>query len=238
MTIVELMLYALVAGIVLAFFIMFFSRTRRVHDRQSLEVVYQGSFTKLCEQLEKDLAGCRSWKVRSAGEATASLAIARGEKGLITYDVQYDTGEIVRNATGLSTDPLNGERAGIGEAKNPSASNISLFTFRGEQQGVLKVLEFTAPATTSNILELKIELQATPAIVFTHVFSIRVSNGAHESSGYFEEPKFEDVEPTVVNPTPQPPQVPQPPQAPSGPTSRCPMDGLPQREMPKRPRTN
>lgn len=57
---------------------------------------------------------------------------------------------------------------------------------------MFRAREFSVPPQTSNILELKIELKTTLVIVFTHAFPIYLSNSAHKSSGFFEEPKFDN----------------------------------------------
>ncbi|MFZ2960926.1 MAG: hypothetical protein WA705_28945 [Candidatus Ozemobacteraceae bacterium] len=167
MTIVELTLYALVAGLVLAFFIFFFWRTRRMHEQQALEVAFQGSFIKLCDQLEKDLTGCK--EVPQVVGTPTSLIIKRvGVKDpmTITYDVRLEIGEIVRNMEG----------------------RLFAFPFRGEREGILKTIEFTKTPNRSKPLNLKIGLNTVPPIEFSHDFPIRVSDSSHRETGYFDVP--------------------------------------------------
>jgi hypothetical protein len=163
MTVTELTLYALVAGIFLAFFILFFWRTRRLHEQQTLGLSYQGSFARLCDQLEKDLAGCRLWRTSGEVGTSSTLLIDRGDNLIITYDIQMGTGEIVRNMQEIRT----------------------IFPFRGEKEVFLKTLEFARPQDNPNSLSLKIGLKTTPPIELSHDFFIRVS--VHKNPGYFDE---------------------------------------------------
>lgn len=165
MTLVEMSLYALVASILLACILFFFWRTWRMQQQQTLEMTYQGSFTNLCERLERDLTGCREWKVQGTVGTGSSLFIERND-GQITYDVRFDTGEIVRS----------------------TGRNVFAFPFRGERQGVLKTLEFSAASQRRDAMHLRIELKTTPPIELSHDFSIRFS--VHKSAGYFEEPQL------------------------------------------------
>ncbi len=185
MSLVELTLYALVAGIILAFFIFFFWRTGRTHEQQSLEMSYQGSFTKLCEQLERDLSGCRSWKIQNVGGLNTSLSIDRIE-GAITYDLQFEAGEINRH--------LNGRN--------------STFAFKGERHGILKMLEFIGDPIRANALTLKIELKTIPVIELSHEFSVRIS--ADTTPGFFQEAQLEErgADAFIGQPNPAPSAVP------------------------------
>ncbi|MBU1108957.1 MAG: hypothetical protein KKB51_19925 [Candidatus Riflebacteria bacterium] len=160
MSVVELVLYALVASLILGFFIFFFWRTRRVHEQQNLEIIYQGSFAKICEQLERDLSGCKSWELQNVMGSDTFLLITRLE-GDITYDAKFETGDIKRNMKESS----------------------STFSFKGEREGFLKYIGFAEYPDKPNILSLKIDLETVPPIKLTHDFSVRIS--ANDDSGFF-----------------------------------------------------
>ncbi len=165
MSMVELLLYALVASMIVTCILYFLSRTWRMQEQQTLEMSYQASFTKLCEQLEKDLTGCSEWKVQGVVGTGTSLFIARNDDQ-ITYDVRFDTGEIIRTAR----------------------ERLSSFPFRGERKGILKKLEFVGISRRMDAMHLKVELRTTPPIEFSHDFAIRLS--VHSSPGYFKEPQL------------------------------------------------
>ncbi|PKL46067.1 MAG: hypothetical protein CVV42_17830 [Candidatus Riflebacteria bacterium HGW-Riflebacteria-2] len=165
----ELCIYALVASLILSFFIFMFWRTRRMHERQNVELVYQNSFTNLCNQLEKDLAGCNEWKIQNTIGSSTSLFIGRIQ-GEIVYDARPETGDIVR----IRKD---------GEVKYP---------FKGERESTLKTMEFVASPHKANYLNLKVELLASPSIEFSHEFSVRVSVDKNKAVGFFENPELKE----------------------------------------------
>ena len=157
----ERTLDGLVGSVMLAFFLFFFSRTWRTHEQQSLEITYQGSFNGLCEQMERDLTGCMSWRIEDAVGSNTSLIIDR-IGGEIRYDVRFETGEIVRlHPKGEST-----------------------FPFRGERPGILKTLDYVRYADRPAALTLKIGLATVPEIELTHDFTARIS--ADTVPGFFE----------------------------------------------------
>lgn len=203
-SIVELALYAMVGSFLLAFFLSFFSRTWRTHEQQSLEITYQGSFNRLCEQMERDLTGCKLWRIEDAVGSNTSLLIERLD-GDITYDVRFDTGEIFRHHKG----------------------GDSVFPFKGERAGIIKTLEFVGYPDRPNVLHLKIELKTVPVIELTHDFTARIS--ADNVSGFFEKVDLEEKGATaVIGGTKTPP----PPVPPSKPSHSCPginLDTTPRR---------
>lgn len=188
-SIVELTLYALVGSFMLAFFLFFFSRTWRTHEQQNLEITYQGSFNRLCEQMERDLTGCKSWKIEDAVGSNTSLIIDR-LGGEITYHVRFETGEIVR--------------------LHPKGD--STFPFRGERPGILKTLDYVRYSDRPAALTLKIGLATVPEIELTHDFTARIS--ADTVSGFFENVDLEKEGATAViggtksQPSPAPPSKP------------------------------
>lgn len=139
-----------------------------MHERQTVEFVYQNSFTNLCDQLERDLAGCKSWGIQNTLGSNTSLFVERIEEQ-ITYDVCFETGNII-------------QRRKDGEI---------LFPFKGERdEGAVKTMRFVANPHKANELNLKIELKTEPAIVFAHDFSVRIS--ADNIPGFFLDPELKE----------------------------------------------
>lgn len=175
MSIVELSIYALVASLVLAFFIFMFWRTRRVHEQQNIEVDSQRSFAMICEQLERDLAGCTEWRFQeyaTASEAAelqigSSLFIYRIE-GRIFYNICTETGDITRN---------------MGE-------DVVVYPFKCDQEGAQKSLKFFLEPDTLNTLSLKIELKTVPPVKLAHKFSVRIS--ADNNEKFFTETQLNE----------------------------------------------
>ena len=166
MSLLELCLFTLVGGLVLGFVVFFFWRTRRIHEQQTLELTYQNSFTRLCDRMEKDLTGCRSWEIKAVAGASDSLVVDRIE-GPIVYDIRFEAGEIVRAQGG----------------------EVSSFEFRGEREGLLKYLEFIG-SRGARTLGLRIGLKTSPAIDFSHDFTVRIS--ADKVPGFFDNPQLEE----------------------------------------------
>lgn len=208
-SVVELTLYAMVGSFMLAFFLLFFSRTWRTHEQQNLEITYQGSFNRLCEQMERDLTGCKSWEIHDVVGSSTSLSIDRFD-GQITYDVRFEKGEIVRRH-------LKGD---------------SVFPFKGERPGILKTLDYITDADRPAALTLKIGLATVPEIELTHDFIARIS--VDNVSGFFEEVDLEERGATGVIGAPQPQPV-----APTGLQPGCAIErAFPNktpRKLPKRP---
>lgn len=167
-SVVELIIYTLISALVLGLFVFLLWRTRMVHEQQNVEITYQASFAKICEQLGRDLAGCRSCLVQNMTESDTSLFIERFE-GDITYDVQLEAGKIIRN----------------------TASGPSVFAFKGERKRFLKYVGFTRYADNANTLGFKVKLETVPPIELSHDFSIRISV---DNSGFFKEPKLDERE--------------------------------------------
>lgn len=178
MSIVELSIYALVASLVLAFFIFMFWRTRRVHEQQNIEVDSQRSFAMIREQLERDLAGCRSWEIPEDPNAPETVALRVGNslsieriEGRIYYNISTVTGDINRNMEG----------------------NVSVYPFKCEQEDVQKSLEFVLDPNTVNTLSLRVELKTVPPIKLAHNFSVRISDSGNK--GFFPETDLKPREP-------------------------------------------
>lgn len=163
MTIVEMFIVAFVASILLLFFVSFFGRTRKVHEQQTLEIVYQRTFTKLCEQLERDLTGCMKWDIQNMVGYT-SLEVKRLEDVVFLYTVNLETGLISRELNGISKD----------------------FPFKGEKKGILKRVDFIQDTDNPNGLRLKIELKTVPPIELSQDFLVRISEDKVKE-GFFDE---------------------------------------------------
>ena len=169
MSLVELLFYVMVASLIVAFFVSFFWRTRRMHEQQTLEIAYQGSFAKLCDQLEKDLTGCIEWKIQDVVGSNSSLFIERLNDEEITYDVNFEAGGIIRGRSDGSV----------------------FFPFRGEREGILKTLAFATDSQNLNALHLKIELKTVPEITLTHDFTVRISKDKAKG-GFFDTPILDE----------------------------------------------
>ncbi len=167
MSLIELLFYIMVSSLIVAFFVFFFWRTRRMHEQQNLEITYQGSFARLCEQLERDVAGCKEWRIQNVIGSSTSLFIDRLD-GEITYDVNFDSGDIIRGRS----------------------DGLVYFPFRGEREGILKTLVFATESQNLNAIHLKIELKTVPEIVFTHDFTARISKDRAE--GFFDTPRLDE----------------------------------------------
>ncbi len=167
MSLIELFFYMMVSCLIVAFFVYSFWRIRKTHEQQNLEMSYQGSFARLCDQLERDLAGCRSWQIQNVVGSSTSLFVERLD-GQIAYDVNFDTGDIIR---GRSDGSL-------------------FFPFKGEREGILKTMIFATDSQNLNAIYLKIELKTVPEIALTHDFTARISKNREE--GFFGTPLLEE----------------------------------------------
>lgn len=149
MTIVELFIYALVASLMLGFFVFLFSRTRKANEQQVLEMDCQRAFTSLCQRVEKDLAGCKKWKIQAtAGENTMSSLFIERIKEQITYDANLEKGFVTRKTN----------------------KGLTKFSFKGRRTVILKTLSFSKVSDAEDTINLKIRLKGVPPIELSHNF--------------------------------------------------------------------
>lgn len=168
MTIIELFIITLVGSIFLWFFVTFFWRTGKVHQQQTLEMFYQRTFAKLCDQLEKDLSGCLDLSIQPMIGYT-SLQVNRIGSETFLYTANLETGLISRE----------------------SKDHFINFEFKGERKGVLKRVDFIKDADNPNGLRLKIELKTVPPIELSQDLSVRISADI-VNNGFFENPKLDE----------------------------------------------
>ena len=161
LSIVELVLFMLVMGIVSAFVVRFFWNTRRMHEQQVSNTALQSSFLNLCDHMEKDLNGCRTWRIQRVLGGAPALFIDRVE-GEIVYDVKGETGEIARTASG----------------------GLITFPFKGDLANQIPTLEMDPAEGDPSALNFRVSLPTTPPIEFRRVFHIRISS--HQDPDFFK----------------------------------------------------
>lgn len=168
-TIVELCIYALVASLILGFFVFLFSRTRKAQEQQVLEMDCQRSFISLCQRVEKDLTGCKKWTIQEIqGKNTMSSLFIVRIKEQITYDANLEKGYVIR------------------KTENGAAK----FSFKGKRKVKLKTLAFSTVPNMKDTINLKIRLQGIPPIELSHNFIAHVRSDTVK--GFFKEKKLNE----------------------------------------------
>ncbi|MBF0546791.1 MAG: hypothetical protein HQM08_20290 [Candidatus Riflebacteria bacterium] len=78
-TVIELFFCLLIVGVIGGLFLTFFKKISTQHQSAADIEVAQSSFIKLCEELNKDLSGCKSFTITPSGSGFYSLAIQRSD---------------------------------------------------------------------------------------------------------------------------------------------------------------
>ncbi|MBP7633482.1 hypothetical protein KBA41_04895 [Candidatus Ozemobacteraceae bacterium] len=162
----EMLAYIAGAAILMALVMGIFSKLGRQSKTGSEQSHVQTVFLSLGNRLEKDLAGCLTWRTDFHLGGEMSLIIVRPE-GTITYDTYPSRGEIER-----------GSKAGT-----------EVFRFWTGAPAKCNALELNSGAETNKSVKMRISMPGSPPIVIERSLPIHPSTtktgNAQSAEGFF-----------------------------------------------------